>query len=89
MKYIFILSLLVSCNRSPSVVGSKVIVYNWKCVKSQINTGMTFNGDFVVTSSCSVNKCFKREIIIGEYPWNDKIINEELVSDDICIYRSR
>jgi len=85
IKYIAALLLLTSCARDPSDVGRIVRYTEWECVKSDLNPGFSFNGDFVVTSSCSVSKCFESEYVLGETIFSKKLIVRRLVADEYCL----
>lgn len=85
MHYLLMLLFLFSCARNPIDIGSIVRTKSWQCVKSDINPGISFSGDLVISSSCSVSKCFETETRLGEYFWQDTVISSRMIPDENCI----
>jgi hypothetical protein len=85
MRYILILSTLISCARNPADIGKVEISYSFECVKTTTNVGFSTSGNVHFTGQCTVTKCFRREYILGEYIGTQRLISRKLVDDSFCV----
>lgn len=73
--------LVGSVDNTPD--GTTKVYHEFKCVKSEMNTGLSVSGKLVVVSSCMIAKCFRIEEEVRKY--TNKRLDQKIVDDNYCL----